>query len=459
MTLLELSLLVRDSDFRRRMCRVLTDDAEEEFRALWEYYDGLRPEAQRTYSASTRRRLSRFGMQPLVRNIVGQSRSSVDFRAAMDTGAIVLVQLDNKKPEATSLIGSLIVGLIYAAASARPAGQVRQFNLYADEFPYFATDDFAAIIAETRKFGIATTLCHQGRSQLKKHSEDARDCTKRMASYALFKIESTDAAELAVNFDTRPKPTGELVSDPYRYLEHRPHPDPQVMAAFSELRLLLSRYRGELDDSFHVRQYNARAYAKHGFPYSTGTRPATRILQIQEHIRQYLVAAMHGNEDESLLDEMYEHLFREWQDRFTNATVGLGALLRAAPLRIEGGRTGNRKEEIRNELTQLDKFVALCKVLTPAGTTEEHTVQTPLWQPMATDPDTRATVAAIREHSRMTWCRARAEVEDEIRRRHGGSLQPEEPGKESPLPSDDAPPRPLADDDDDEPQARRRVPL
>jgi hypothetical protein len=124
----------------------------------------------------------------------------------MDERKILLVRLDARLESVTSLIGSMIIALLLNAAYSRTDLDVKkrkQFNVYADEFQRFATEDFATLLTEARKFGIATTIAHQMREQLDAQNKGA---TLNVANLIVLKISGKDAEELAAEFDSTPPP-------------------------------------------------------------------------------------------------------------------------------------------------------------------------------------------------------------------------------------------------------------
>src|SRR5205085_12433621 len=92
-------------------------------------------------------------------------------RRLMDEGAIVICNLaKGRLGEGTShLIGALLTTTIAQAALSRadvPPAERRTFHLFADEFQSFATDSFALILSEARKYGLTLTVAHQYLDQL-----------------------------------------------------------------------------------------------------------------------------------------------------------------------------------------------------------------------------------------------------------------------------------------------------
>ncbi len=102
----------------------------------------------------------------LIRNIIGQTKSAINFRQAMDEGKIVLVNLNKGKiwELNANLLGMILVSQINNAAMSRsdmPEDQRRDFFLYVDEFQNFVTDTFSDILSEARKYKLSLIMAHQ----------------------------------------------------------------------------------------------------------------------------------------------------------------------------------------------------------------------------------------------------------------------------------------------------------
>src|SRR3989337_3300579 len=102
-------------------------------------------------------KFGRFVTDKMMRNIIGQSASAFNFRNVMDEGKILLINLAKGKigEENSNFLGLILVPKILAAAMSRVDTQEeerRDFFLYVDEFQNFATETFADILAEARKF-------------------------------------------------------------------------------------------------------------------------------------------------------------------------------------------------------------------------------------------------------------------------------------------------------------------
>jgi len=209
-TMCEIPLLFLDKAFRERMVAHVSSSST---RLFWRSYDQLRSQEQLDRSESTLDRIDSLISNSIIRNIVGQSRTTIDFRGIMDTGKILLVSLSARYESLTSLIGSIIIGQLLTASLSRAGGSKRrQFNLYADEYQRFATPDFATLLTEARKFGVATTIAHQVRTQL---DEKNAATALQAGSLVCFRVTSEDAEELAPSFNLTPK-AGDPIERPVR---------------------------------------------------------------------------------------------------------------------------------------------------------------------------------------------------------------------------------------------------
>jgi len=123
-------------------------------------------------------KFGRFVTNKMMRNIIGQSKSAFDFRKVMDEGKILVINLAKGSigEENSSFLGLLLIPKILMAAMSRqnvPEEQRRDFYLYVDEFQNFATQDFAQILSEARKFHLNLTVANQFISQMEDEVKNA----------------------------------------------------------------------------------------------------------------------------------------------------------------------------------------------------------------------------------------------------------------------------------------------
>jgi len=132
----------------------------------------------------------------MMRNIIGQSKSSFDFRKVMDEGKILLINLAKGKigEENSNFFGLVLIPQILIAAMSRqdiPEDQRRDFYLYVDEFQNFATPDFAVILSEARKYHLNLCVANQFIGQIE---EDVKNAIfGNVGTIISFRIGVTDA--------------------------------------------------------------------------------------------------------------------------------------------------------------------------------------------------------------------------------------------------------------------------
>lgn len=145
-------------------------------------------------------KFSRFVGDARIRNIIGQRYSTIDYRDIMDNRKVLLVDLSKGKigPESAQFLGLLLVqGLLITALSRtdRSPDERTDFFLYVDEFQNFATELFASVLSEGRKYGIAVTIANQFLTQL---PSDVRQAIfGNVGSIISFRLGMNDALALA----------------------------------------------------------------------------------------------------------------------------------------------------------------------------------------------------------------------------------------------------------------------
>lgn len=146
-----------------------------------------------------------FVANPVIRNIVGQSESTMNIRHIMDNGKILIVNLSRGLlgEDNAAILGALMVTKIQLAAMSRAdiaeIDDRRPFYLYVDEFQNFATDSFAVILSEARKYGLNLTVANQYTSQMEPTVKDA--VFGNVGSIISFRVGAEDATALQKYFD------------------------------------------------------------------------------------------------------------------------------------------------------------------------------------------------------------------------------------------------------------------
>ena len=200
-TLLAITRMLSDKNFRKRVVEKIQDPV---VKAFWvnefsSYNDKFASEAV----APIQNKVGQFLSSSLIRNIVGQVRSSIDLRDIMDNGKILIMNLSKGRigEDNSALLGSMMITKLQLAAMSRvdtPEEERRDFFLYVDEFQNFATDSFANILSEARKYHLSLILAHQYIDQL---TDSVRAAVfGNVGTLITFRVGATDAEFLAKEF-------------------------------------------------------------------------------------------------------------------------------------------------------------------------------------------------------------------------------------------------------------------
>ncbi len=168
-TLLGINKILSDKYYREKVVDHLSDPSVKSFwvNEFAKYPDRFREEAV----APIQNKVGQFISSPLIRNIIGQTKSSLNFREILDGKKILIMNLSKGKigEDTSRLLGALCITKLQLAAMSRvdiPEEERKDFFLYVDEFQNFATESFANILSEARKYHLALILLHQYIEQL-----------------------------------------------------------------------------------------------------------------------------------------------------------------------------------------------------------------------------------------------------------------------------------------------------
>ena len=203
-TLLGVNRMLADKEYRKKVVDNITDVS---VKAFWtdefaRYGDRYMQEA----GAAIQNKIGQFISNPLVRNIIGQPKSTFDIRKMMDERKILIMNLSKGRVgEANAnLLGSMLITKVYLSAMSRadtPEKQLRvlpAFYLYVDEFQSFANESFADILSEARKYKLNLIIAHQYIEQM---SEEVRAAVfGNVGTMAVFRVGAFDAEVLEKEF-------------------------------------------------------------------------------------------------------------------------------------------------------------------------------------------------------------------------------------------------------------------
>ncbi|MFA6533640.1 MAG: type IV secretion system DNA-binding domain-containing protein [Patescibacteria group bacterium] len=203
-TLLGVMRILVDKAYRKKIIANVEDPV---VRSFWvdefsRYTEKFAQEA----IAPIQNKVGQFLSNYLIRNIVGQVKSSFDVRQAMDEGKIIVMNLSKGRigEDTAQLLGSMMITQIQLAAMTRVNIQEeerRDFFLYVDEFQNFATESFAGILSEARKYRLCLIIAHQYVDQLSPEVKAA--VFGNVGTMMSFRVGATDASTLAPDFAPR----------------------------------------------------------------------------------------------------------------------------------------------------------------------------------------------------------------------------------------------------------------
>jgi len=206
-SMLGIMRMYADDSYRAKVVSTVTDPMVKSF---WNDEYAVWTEKYRTEAvAAIQNKVGQLLSTPLIRNIVGQVQSRLDIRHSMDTGKIILVNLSKGKlgEDASAFLGSMLVTKFQIDAMSRadiPEEERKDFYPYVDEFQNFATESFATILSEARKYRLNLTMANQYVAQLLigDNGTKLRDAVfGNVGSLFSFQVGSDDAEVLSLQFE------------------------------------------------------------------------------------------------------------------------------------------------------------------------------------------------------------------------------------------------------------------
>ncbi len=201
-TLLGIMRMLVDKVYRQKVVEKITDPV---VRSFWvDEFSKYRGNFEVEAIAPIQNKVGQFLTNPLIRNIVGQTKSSIDIRQIMDEGKIFIMNLSKGKigEDTSALIGAMLITKIQLAAMSRvdiKEENRQDFYLHIDEFQNFSTESFANILSEARKYRLNLILAHQYITQV---AEEVRDAVfGNVGTMVTFRVGAADAEFLEAEFE------------------------------------------------------------------------------------------------------------------------------------------------------------------------------------------------------------------------------------------------------------------
>ncbi|MFH1968449.1 MAG: CxxC-x17-CxxC domain-containing protein [bacterium] len=200
-TLLGINRMLADPEYREKVVSKIKDPI---VKAFWvTEYARYNQRYETEATAAIQNKVGQFISNPLIRNLIGQVKSTIDMRDIMDKEKIFIMDLSKGRigEDNSRLMGALLITRLQLAAMSRvdiPEEHRKDFYLYVDEFQNFATESFANILSEARKYRLNITLGHQYITQME---EEVRDAVfGNVGTLAVFRIGAEDAEFLEREF-------------------------------------------------------------------------------------------------------------------------------------------------------------------------------------------------------------------------------------------------------------------
>lgn len=200
-TLLGVNRMFSNPGFRKNVIEHVTDPV---VRSFWlDEYANYTQRLEVEATAAIQNKVGQFVSAPLIRNIVGQVKSTVDIRKTMDDGKIFIANLSKGKigEDNARLLGSMLMTKVYLAAMSRvdiPEEKRRDFFFFVDEFQNFQSKAFADVLSEARKYRLSLILAHQYVAQM---DEDVAPAVfGNVGTIVSFRIGAQDAEEMEKEF-------------------------------------------------------------------------------------------------------------------------------------------------------------------------------------------------------------------------------------------------------------------
>lgn len=200
-TLLGVTRILVDKDYREKVVAKITDPV---VRSFWvDEFTKWNDRVLQEVISPIQNKVGAFLTTSLIRNIIGQTTSSFDIRDIMDNQKILILNLSKGRvgEDASALLGAMMITKIQLAAMERVdmlEEDRKDFYLYVDEFQNFATESFANILSEARKYRLDLILANQYVEQIDEKVASA--IFGNAGTIISFRVGATDAEFLEKEF-------------------------------------------------------------------------------------------------------------------------------------------------------------------------------------------------------------------------------------------------------------------
>jgi type IV secretory system conjugative DNA transfer VirD4/TraG family protein len=231
LTLADVPELLRDSARRTRYTQELQNEGSRDF---WRFdYDRLTDSQQKTETKPLLSRIDTLTAEPVLRRVLCQPQATLNIRELIAKRKNLFIRLpinEDAYRKSAEIVGTMLMAIIYATTfsfAELPEEQIPGFSLIVDEFQNFATDEYARLFAQGRKYKVKQFLAHQYREQLTEAGmEQNKAATLTAQTKVIFKVHPKDAKEVAGEFVSLQQQRQRVNLDiaPLALLHKHPHP-------------------------------------------------------------------------------------------------------------------------------------------------------------------------------------------------------------------------------------------
>ena len=264
-TLLGITRMLVDKEYRQIIVGNVKDPM---VKAFWVHeFEQWKEQFRNEAISPIQNKVGQFLSSSIIRNIIGQTESSIDIFNLMNEGKILLVNVSKGRigEDNSALLGAMIITKLQLAAMERvriPEEERRDFYLYVDEFQNFATDSFANILSEARKYRLCLTLAHQYTAQIDTGENDLKDAVfGNVGTMIIFRVGADDATILEKEFAPEFIPE-DFVGLPNYQIYLKMMIDGITSRPFSATTLPPIKVQNEFDSSSQVIEFSRNRYCK-----------------------------------------------------------------------------------------------------------------------------------------------------------------------------------------------------
>ena len=265
-TLLGVPRLLVDKDYRQKIISNVKDPV---VRSFWVHeYEQWRDQFRNEAIVPIQNKVNQFLNTQFIRNIVGQPKSTLNIPEIMNEGKVLLVNVSKGRigEDNSQLLGAMVITKIQLAAMERvrvPEEDRRDFYLYVDEFQNFATDSFASILSEARKYRLNIIIAHQYVGQLVTDiSTKVRDAVfGNVGTMIAFRVGAADGEYLETEFTPEFMPQ-DLINLPNYNIYLKLMVDGVTSRPFSGVTLPPLKFESDLDVKEKIIKASRERYAQ-----------------------------------------------------------------------------------------------------------------------------------------------------------------------------------------------------